>query len=129
MTRLGLLAVLAAALLGCATPQRPVEENNTPQPVRKEDIYREYSVPMEKLVKTCIAACKDVGADYCKPHVRIDTSLSSIVVCSRTRAYALLLMPSDDHIHIGVLLEIKDRATPGSKAPYDELWAALEARL
>lgn len=129
MIRAGIPALLAAALLACATPRPAVEKSDGSRPLVQEAVTREYTVPMDRLVKACLAACRDVGADHCKPDVKLDDVISSIVVCSETRAYALLLLPANRSSRIDVLLIIEDRATPGSQAPYDEFWAALEARL
>lgn len=138
MTRLGLLIVIVAALLCCTTPQTPVKENTTPQTVSKEDMGagKEFLIPLEELVEACIAALKDVGADYHdEPLVRMSEDSNSIfsatiAASSRSRVYGVMLGPGDDCDDcLGIILLIDDKVKPGSKAPYDEFWAALETRL
>lgn len=131
MNRLGILVVLAAVLGGCSTSAPALKESGGGGAIREKDMSREYSVSLEELVEACVAALKDVGADYHhEPLVKMekDSPIAAIVAgSSRTRVYGVTLWPEGRRI--GVTLMIDDRETPGSRAPYDEFWAALEARL
>jgi len=132
-------------LFGCATSRAPVEENDARATktdlveedaahATKSDQFREYSVPLEELFEACKAACKDVGADYHEPHYNLRDAVATIVACSRTHIYVVIMQVYGDLTQVLLFIELPEgtpgkRRTEDNKRIYDELWAAVEARL
>ena len=136
MSRLFLIVFLIVPLSGCATSRGPVEENTTPRvpgeentthEFTKEDLERTFSVGFEELFEACMAACKDVGADYYEPLYKMKDKSATISAAAKYRLYGLVLWDRDDYTEVWLFIE--DRSTPGSRSPYVEFWAALEAHL
>jgi hypothetical protein len=145
VTRLVLSVILVVVLYGCATSRAPVEEDAVgaarAEPVEEDaarvtssDLVREYSVPLEELFEACKEACKDVGADYHEPHYDLRGEVATIVACSRTLMYALIMQVYRDCTQVLLVIEFPDDTPEKPRAEdikraHDEFWAALEARL
>jgi hypothetical protein len=91
----GFPVALAASLPACTTPGSAGDESAKSQ---------SHTAPI---------VVKGVVWEY---------AVSTVTTCSATRAYELLLYPSDAPWHIAAGLFIKDRSTPGSEVPYQEIW-------
>jgi hypothetical protein len=158
VTRLVMSVILVVVLYGCATSRAPVEEDAVgttgaepveedavgaarAEPVEEDaarvtssDLVREYSVPLEELFEACKEACKDVGADYHEPHYDLRGEVATIVACSRTLMYALIMQVYRDCTQVLLVIEFPDDTPEKPRAEeikrvYDEFWEALEARL